>query len=117
MAGGRRVARRRRAARLPVVPVVADFTQGPELFGIEWDDRSAEESLIVYEHPQVRIFRKTEAFNAQFVFDELTAAWGDGGLHWIPGDPAPAQMLLSDKLLRTSYFSNSHPSSSDQFHP
>ena len=75
---------------------VADFTQGPEIFGVEWDDRGAEESLIVYEHPQVRIFRKTEAYSAQHVSDELTAAWGDGGVHWIPGDPTPTQMLLSD---------------------
>lgn len=78
---------------------VADFRQGPSLLGISWDDRRAEESLIVYEHPEVRIFRKTEAFDAQHVHDELLAAWGIGGYHWIPGDPSPRQMLLSPEAI------------------
>lgn len=78
---------------------IATFVQGPEILDIKWDDRSAEESLTVYEHPQVRIFRKTDAFNAQHVFDEFIAAWGYGGLHYIPGDPVPDQMLLSDSAI------------------
>ncbi len=81
---------------------VATFTQGPEILGIEWDDRSAEESLTVYEHPQVRIFRKTDSFSPQYVSDQLIAAWGDGGFHYIPGDPLPGQMLLSDAAIATN---------------
>lgn len=81
---------------------IADFTRGPEILGIEWDDRSAEESLTVYEHPQVRIFIKTDAYSAQQVFNELNAAWGYGGVHSIPGDPAPAQMLMSDADIATN---------------
>lgn len=91
---------------------VADFTQGPELFGIEWNDLSAEESLTVYEHPQVRIFKKTDAFSAQNTYNELNAAWGAGGLYSIPGDPTPQQMLLSDADIATM---NEHGTWSDQF--
>lgn len=90
---------------------VAHFHQGPELLGIEWDDRSAEESLIVYEHPEVRIFVKTDAYNAQFVHDELNAAWGYGGYHYIPGDPLPNQMLMSDFAIQAQ---NEHGSWSHQ---
>lgn len=78
---------------------VAHFAQGPELLGIEWDDRTAEESLTVYEHPEVRIFVKTDAYDAQFVHDQLNAAWGYGGFHYIPGDPSPDQMLMSDEAI------------------
>ncbi len=80
---------------------VAHFWQGPELLGIEWDDRSAEESLTVYEHPEVRIFEKTDAYDAQYVHDELNAAWGNGGYHYIPGDPLPNQMFMSDEFVET----------------
>ena len=91
---------------------VAEFTQGPELFGIEWSDLSAEESLTVYEHPQVRIFKKTDAFSAQNVYNELNAAWGEGGLYSIPGDPTPQQMLMRGADIATA---NQEGSWSDQF--
>ncbi|MCO5225824.1 MAG: DUF2298 domain-containing protein [Thermomicrobiales bacterium] len=91
---------------------VQEFTRGPAIFGLEWNDLSAEESLLVYDHPQVRIFKKTDSFSAQHVYDELNVAWGSGGLHYIPGDPAPDQMLLSDTDIATSV---QHGSWSDQF--
>ena len=90
---------------------VAHFYQGPEILGIEWDDRSAEESLTVYEHPEVRIFAKTDAYNAQFVHDELNAAWGYGGYHYIPGDPLPHQMLMDESFIAAQ---NEQGSWSDQ---
>lgn len=90
---------------------VAHFHQGPEILGIEWDDRSAEESLTVYEHPEVRIFAKTDNFSAQFVHDELNAAWGNGGYHYIPGDPLPDQMLMSHADMTSL---NEHGSWDDQ---
>lgn len=91
---------------------IKDFTQGPELFGIEWNDLSAEESLTVYEHPQVRIFKKTDAFDAQHVSDEFNTALANGAFHYIPGDPLPNQMLLSHDQVSTA---NSHGTWTQQF--
>jgi uncharacterized membrane protein len=38
--------------------LAAEFTSPPQLFGIEFDDRHADESWSLYDHPQVTIFRK-----------------------------------------------------------
>lgn len=44
---------------------VASFTSGPRLFGIDLGDGGSEESFRVYDHPPVRIFRKTSAFSLE----------------------------------------------------
>lgn len=75
--------------------LVADFSQKPELFGITLDDTNAEETLTVYEHPYVRIFKKTDRFNVANVYNELDAALGYGGVNYIPGDPLGDQMFLT----------------------
>jgi YYY domain-containing protein len=75
--------------------LVADFSQTPELFGIALDDTNAEETLTVYEHPYVRIFKKTDRFNVASVYNELDAALGYGGVNYIPGDPLGDQMFLT----------------------
>lgn len=77
--------------------MVADFSQTPELFGIRLDDTDAEETLTVYEHPYVRIFQKTDAFDVHAVYHELNSALGYGGVNYLPGDPLGHQMLLSDE--------------------
>ena len=86
--------------------LVADFSQTPELFGITFDDTEAEETLTVYEHPYVRIFQKTDAFNVADVYNELDAARGYGGVNYLPGDPVGDQMFLTeaerDHLLATT---------------
>ena len=38
----------------------ASFTSEPELFGLRFHDVGAEEAFWVYDHPQVRIFRRSE---------------------------------------------------------
>jgi YYY domain-containing protein len=75
--------------------LVADFSQNPELFGITLDDRNAEETLTVYEHPYVRIFQKTDRFDAHEAWYALDAALGYGGVTYLPGDPSGDQMLMS----------------------
>lgn len=75
--------------------LVADFSQKPELFGIALDDTNAEETLTVYEHPYVRIFEKTDRFNAANAYNELNEALGYGGVNYLPGDPVTDQMFLT----------------------
>jgi len=75
--------------------LVADFAQKPELFGISLDDRGAEETLTVYEHPYVRIFKKSDRFDAHKAWYALNEALGYGGVNYLPGDPSADQMLMS----------------------
>lgn len=42
---------------------VAEFTSHPTFLGISLDDSSAQESFTVYDHPTVRIYQKTAAFD------------------------------------------------------
>jgi YYY domain-containing protein len=73
---------------------VAHFTSPPELFGIEIDDRSAEEALTVYDHPEVTIFRKSERWDAKAAWYMLNDALGHGGLDIRPVQTQPAHMML-----------------------
>ncbi|MBK8045663.1 MAG: hypothetical protein IPK16_00155 [Anaerolineales bacterium] len=38
--------------------LAGEFTSPPQLFGLSFDDRSADESWSLYDHPQVSVFRK-----------------------------------------------------------
>lgn len=44
---------------------VAEFHNAPSLFGIELDDRHAEETFTVYDHPTVTIWRKTDDWSVE----------------------------------------------------
>ena len=80
--------------------LVADFKQTPRLFGISLDDSGAEETLTVYEHPYVRIFKKSDRFDAHQVWYALHDALGYGGVVYLPGDPSGEQMLMTPAELR-----------------
>jgi len=51
----------------------AEFTAYPNLFGLQIPDQSAEESFTVYDHPRVRIYRKSESYSR----DRARAILGD----------------------------------------
>jgi YYY domain-containing protein len=73
---------------------VAQFTSFPALFGVELDDRGAEEAFTVYDHPQVRIFRKTDAWDPHAAWTLLNNALGHGGLSIRPVQTQPDRMML-----------------------
>lgn len=78
--------------------LIETFEHPPELFGITFDDEWAEESLTVYDHPKVMIFKKTDAWSPNATFLMLDEALGDGALSTLrPIDLSADQLLLSDE--------------------
>lgn len=47
--------------------LVSEFASEPSLWGFEFNERSAEESFTVYDHPRVFVFRKAAGFSPQAV--------------------------------------------------
>jgi len=56
---------------------VATFTSYPQLFGIEINDDSAEESVSVFDHPTVRIFQNTERLSKEEISNRLVSSTGN----------------------------------------
>lgn len=77
--------------------LLASFESPPELLGIELDDRGAEESLTVYDHPYVRIFEKTDRYSTQDAWYLLNDALGDGAVNRRVIDLPQSTLMLSEQ--------------------
>ncbi|MBA4181918.1 MAG: hypothetical protein C0506_15110 [Anaerolinea sp.] len=64
--------------------LVAHFEVRPTLFGLSIDDSSAEESFHVYDHPEVRIYQKTEDFSAERALALLNEAHPERAVNLLP---------------------------------
>jgi YYY domain-containing protein len=74
--------------------LAAEFTSPPTLFGFTFDDRSADESWSLYDHPQVTIFRKARDLS-DAEFDALFAGTWQSAIPYDRGPGTPLQGILS----------------------
>ncbi len=63
---------------------VATFQVHPTFLGISIDDSGAEESFTVYDHPEVRIYRKTDAWDAERALALLNEAHPERAVNLLP---------------------------------
>ncbi|GIW19215.1 MAG: hypothetical protein KatS3mg064_2372 [Tepidiforma sp.] len=63
---------------------VATFTVHPSFLSISVDDSGAEESFTVYDHPEVRIYRKTAAFDPARAYALLSEARPEAAVNLLP---------------------------------
>ncbi|MDF1500884.1 MAG: DUF2298 domain-containing protein [Anaerolineales bacterium] len=78
--------------------LVKVFESHPRLGPIEINDQLAEEAFTVYDHPKVLIFKKTEAYSKQAVYDLLGDVDLSGVQHVLPRDVG-AQTVQDKSLL------------------
>ena len=74
---------------------IAEFTSRPSLAGFEFVDDFAEEAFTVYDHPRVRIFKKTAGFDANTAWAILYGVDISGATRLLPREAAPPDLLLS----------------------
>ncbi|MEO6627793.1 MAG: DUF2298 domain-containing protein, partial [Aquihabitans sp.] len=72
---------------------VAEFATRPALLGVEIADTGSEEAFRVYDHPTVRIWRKTPAFSLEHALVILQPDRANASVH-VALDEAPANGLL-----------------------
>ena len=63
---------------------VATFKVHPTFLGISVDDSSSEESFTVYDHPEVRIYKKSADFNAEEALALLGEAHPERAINLLP---------------------------------
>lgn len=80
--------------------LAAEFTSRPSLFGVSIDDSRAEESFTVYDHPRVRIYRKTADWNADVAFALLMEARPERAVNLVPRQGRSNGLLLTDSAAR-----------------
>ncbi len=76
--------------------LVYEAELSPQLFGIAFNDRSADESFTVYDHPRVRIFKKIENLDVAQIRERLL--WGINQ-PWEPQRyPAETPLVLGEPV-------------------
>lgn len=73
--------------------LAAEVTSPPRLAGLVFDDRHADESFSLYDHPQVSIFRKTRALSEAEIDAVLAGSW-EGAIHYDRGPDSPLSPVL-----------------------
>jgi uncharacterized membrane protein len=73
--------------------VAAEFTSPPRLFGRTFDDRHADESWSLYDHPQVTIFRKVRQLSDAEYDAVLDRSW-EGAVPYFRGHDSPLSPVL-----------------------
>ncbi|MCC6166834.1 MAG: hypothetical protein IT329_06355, partial [Caldilineaceae bacterium] len=73
--------------------LAAEFTTPPRLFGREFDDRHADESWSLYDHPQVTVFRKVRDLS-DAEYDALLGGTWETAIPHYRGKDSPLSPLL-----------------------
>jgi uncharacterized membrane protein len=73
--------------------LAAEFTSPPSLFGWTFEDRHADESWSLYDHPQVSIFRKVRQLT-DAEYDALFDRSWEGAIPYYRGGDSPLSPLL-----------------------
>jgi len=74
--------------------LVGDFTSPPQLFGLVFEDRLADESWSLYDHPQATVFRKARDLTDE-EFDAVFEGTLDDVQFWYRGEDSPLSPLLN----------------------
>jgi YYY domain-containing protein len=85
---------------LGFVPV-ATFSNRPSLFGLELDDTGSEEAFRIYDHPTVRIWRKTSGFSLERALAVLQPDRTAASVHVPLGEAAANGLLLRERSVGT----------------
>ncbi len=64
--------------------LVATFKVRPSLFGVRIDDSGAEESFTVYDHPEVRIYKKSDRWDPDRAVELLNEAHPERAIDLLP---------------------------------
>ncbi len=81
--------------------LVAEFSNPPALFGVEIDDRGAEEAFTVYDHPTVTIWEKTGAYDSRRALAIIDPDRAGSAIDVIPRDADENALLLRPAEYRT----------------